>query len=664
MLLLFICMVSIQVVLFSQYLDHSKSNNDGAAAGSGSASLSMLQDYLDGSKQYSTFFLSNEPQNNATKSINEQNMKVKQIQQKYHNTNSILAKSTTTNKHVKNKKNKSPPSDGTFNGYPIYKQQQTDASSSNNNVYSQLHCVGETWHPPQYWKRQQTFLDVSWQHRSCHFQYFCYDVEEKEFVLYLNQTSPTTTKTKTTNPLLDMMTAASQQQPRLYDVSQTYYNNMTNVMPTVVEHARTNKTSDIYYPYGVSIGSINGKWTLAGIPRLQWFPQVKYEQPVPFDTYDVYTLPASVVMVPFHSLAAMNPGHMVWDDFLPLYTLLQMFGFTDDENDNENDDLDDNASSSSSPSYDLLMVRFVLPPYEGDSRGLWAGCDWRDEIRTTCEKMLKKFAPLMIQQKDAWAVSTQLKPSLTFFDDKNNGQQEQQSSSSKKRLICSRHGMAGIGGLSDHGADKGHGWNADDYETTYNHGRGGQLWRFRNFMMRNIGIDRPDDNVGPDEPLIVYFSQHSSAKHVRSFDFKKEIDALQKKLVDRSEALDLPKVVVEGHTFAKYEVKEQVEMASKAAVYVTACGGGAITATFLPRGASLLLYYGETHGVKNNKQNGDPARLDWDMFNNIGYLRVHWVPQTTKYTREDIDMVTDLIIHELENIHRDRKKRPSTKTIE
>jgi hypothetical protein len=63
--------------------------------------------------------------------------------------------------------------------------------------------------------------------------------------------------------------------------------------------------------------------------------------------------------------------------------------------------------------------------------------------------------------------------------------------------------------------------------------------------------------------------------------------------------------------------------------------------------------------------NGDPARLDWDMFNNIGYWRVHWIPQTTRYTRVDTDMVTDLLIqHELENIHRDRKKRSTTKQIE
>jgi hypothetical protein len=190
--------------------------------------------------------------------------------------------------------------------------------------------------------------------------------------------------------------------------------------------------------------------------------------------------------------------------------------------------------------------------------------------------MSKKFAPLMIQQKDAWTESTQVDPSLTFSDnDQNNGQQHQPpTTSSKKRLVCSRNEMAGIGELSDHGSEKGHGWNADDYATTYNHGRGGQLWRFRNFMMSNISIDRPDDDSSPDKPLIVYFSQHLSANVIRSFDFKKEINALQNKLGKRSGAIDLPIVIVEGHVFAKYKVKEQVEMASKAAVFVTACGGG------------------------------------------------------------------------------------------
>jgi hypothetical protein len=34
---------------------------------------------------------------------------------------------------------------------------------------------------------------------------------------------------------------------------------------------------------------------------------------------------------------------------------------------------------------------------------------------------------------------------------------------------------------------------------------------------------------------------------------------------------------------------------------VTVCGGGAVTATFLPLGSSVVLYYVENGGVQNNR---------------------------------------------------------------
>jgi len=39
-----------------------------------------------------------------------------------------------------------------------------------------------------------------------------------------------------------------------------------------------------------------------------------------------YELPEDVVLVPFHSMAARNVGHLMWDDHHPLFTLLSLFG--------------------------------------------------------------------------------------------------------------------------------------------------------------------------------------------------------------------------------------------------------------------------------------------------------------------------------------------------
>ena len=37
----------------------------------------------------------------------------------------------------------------------------------------------------------------------------------------------------------------------------------------------------------------------------------------------------------------------------------------------------------------------------------------------------------------------------------------------KSQLICARHGLAGIGALTDHGTEKTHGWEEDDYKITH-----------------------------------------------------------------------------------------------------------------------------------------------------------------------------------------------------
>lgn len=76
-----------------------------------------------------------------------------------------------------------------------------------------------------------------------------------------------------------------------------------------------------------------------------------------------------------------------------------------------------------------------------------------------------------------------------------------------------------------------------------------------------------------------------------------------------------------------------------------------MTATFLPKGATLILYYDEKGGYDfANKFNmtGDPAFLDWDLMNNLSYLRVHWLPIGTMNTPASLETLARLIQHDLE----------------
>jgi hypothetical protein len=474
--------------------------------------------------------------------------------------------------------------DGTFNGYPIYYHQV------NESIYSQVHCVGETYPPvpnkdikpvskrKKHTKAQED-ADWTWTHRSCQFSFFCFDSETREFQIYQDPKE---------HDMLNFL----QQRPHM-DVSQSF----------VTEHELT-RNQRLNSSYAVSIGGINLKWTRAeyGVPRLKWFPRILHEPPK-----DFYSLPDNVVLLPFHSLAAFNPGHLVWDDFLPIYTILKMFQLDRQE---------------------LLLLRYVLP-----GRGLWASCDWGPR-REDCVDMLRKFGPMMSTNPDM-KIITQLEVNITSTG--------AASKSPKSNLVCARKGLAGLGALTDHGADKGHGWEPADYKMVHNNGRAGLFWDFRVFLMDNLGIvQKPWDH----EPFKIIFSSHSSGQISRSVGFSSELKYLR----DR---LDPNLAVVEEHTMSKYSLKEQAEMVSQTAIYVTGSGGGAVSATFLPRGASLLVYYHAEGGFSNNNANGAPARLDWDMFNNMGYLRVHWIPMESKIV--DTPALMTLILHELDVLRQESK---------
>ena len=260
--------------------------------------------------------------------------------------------------------------------------------------------------------------------------------------------------------------------------------------------------------------------------------------------------------------------------------------------------------------------------------------------------------------------------------------------SKRKRpaMICSRHALAGSGSINDHGdGTRGHGWEDKDYHVSHNSGRGGQLFNFRNYMVHNImhGINTsksttsstsntadnktviPNDitDMKEDDPLIVLFSSYSSSTRGTSFHHEK--DELWKAIVANGTAYGLPEpydakgvpqIRVEAHQFADIPLEQQVEMAAKASVFVTYCGGGAITAAFLPHGGSVVVWYNEKGGVENNALSKKPARLDWDFFNNVGYLNVNWFPNTSRTNRNNLPHHTKLIMMELSRIHKRRKE--------
>jgi len=534
---------------------------------------------------------------------------------------------------------------GEFNGAPLYDLQFTESAQQqhgiqlerdqnqtssatqqhqreeSNQLYSQIHCIGDTYTR----EVSRHKMDTPWMSRSCKFHFMCFDTVEKDFVLFQDPREQLLERIVTEQPFMHMSQSV-----------------------LVANHSHNPEHNDTANSlrYVVSLGGINQKWGNsygAGIPNLQWFPKI-IEGPAPIS--DIHMLPSNIVMMPFHSLAAFNPGHLVWDDLLPIFALLNIFQFdgTDD------DDTDDDSVSprtnagvdADAPPFEPMLMRMVV-------EGLWASCDWKPHGRDIgrekqCNAMHKKFGTLISK----FPVANNRNTNVTLARPSTASEPQPRHN----RYVCAKQGAAGIGSLTDHGVTKGHGFHRNDYLSTHNVGRGAVLWKFRNYMMRQlnertVAAGNAPLKVEPPiwgdsrHPYRILFSVASSGKVHRKLYFEEEKRLLTKEYVDNPQ----PKhnVSFGFYKMSDLSLTEQVEIVSQSAVYVTACGGGAVTASFLPRGATVILYCNEKGGIEHNKQTFLPCRLDWDLFNSMSYVRVYWMPALTRRSPTDQAVFMKLI---------------------
>jgi hypothetical protein len=362
----------------------------------------------------------------------------------------------------------------------------------------------------------------------------------------------------------------------------------------------------------LAVGGINPRWQgkefNQGIEKVKWAPKVLGELPTKY-----YMLEDDVVLVPFHSFAGHNVGHLLWDDFLPIYTLLQIFGFL------EKDD------ASSSYDYRPLLIRLDTLPT------LYASCEIRRNKKSGCAQNFHKFLPLMGIDPNTFTTLKEVQ--LTT----NNNNKNPDTSIP----ICARHAVAGLGMLTDHGL-KDHGWEPLATDAVHNVGKGPQLYQFRNFMIRNMGLPVVPPSLVQQQQFHILLNAHSSRDAERDFGLEEQHRVL---------TAAFPTTRVSVVKLSDYTLQEQVELVSQRTnIFVSTCGGGSMTAFFLPRGASLILYYAEKSGFNFDKfaLTGGPAILDWDLFNNVGYLRVHWLPIGTMNTQEGLEALMYLIRHEMD----------------
>lgn len=424
-------------------------------------------------------------------------------------------------------------------------------------------------------KVQCTEFD-NWRFRSCQYTNLCLDVEQHDFVLVYQDEEQL-------RELLDWRNSSS-----------------------------------------VSMGGINPRWDVhspgdnpstKGSGKLEWFPRM-----VKGDA-GFYKLPDNLIWVPFHSMAAHNVGHMLWDDLYPMYRLLQTWNLIDSD-------------------HQFLLIRQKLP--EGDA--LYASCDIRRNKRLGCKTNFETFL------KPIFGVDPSTFSTMSMFQFNRSVDRNLSSS-----LICASVGVAGIGTLTDHGlAD--HGWDFNNMgdRVPHNLGHARDFWDFGQWALRNALDNEYVDEQQQTKVLKIVFSLESSKDWDRRLDFVPYRDALKKTLDGKKE------VQIEAHRFWELSVEQQLRVTASTSILVATCGGGGVLpVTFLPRGSSMVVFYNPEGGYdyqSGEKRPDWPVRLDWDLLQHAAaHVRVHWFPirvsgnQLSPVSDNDVNLFVKLIHHELKS---------------
>jgi hypothetical protein len=327
-----------------------------------------------------------------------------------------------------------------------------------------------------------------------------------------------------------------------------------------------------------------------------WFPEIINSTSI----NGYYEMDQTVMWIPYTAQKsnAKNPGHLLWDYFLPLYTLRSM--------------------------YFGREQRLFLTSRNGL-------CSQTED----CRHMVIKFLPLL-NVHDMHHADLEIPLQSTT------------RSPLLSSVVCSRHGATGMGMLTDHGYTR-HGQSRDDYVKVHNAGRGPSFFDFRAFMLRNMNISADYGVGGLHErtsstlPQVV-FSMNSSSNPTRRTNFSAQIEYTRRDAIEN----DVAKADVYGIEMSKLPLKSQLEVMVQTTVFVSMTGGSTSIATFLPRDSTLILYFDDVSTfVSRSKKKDFPVMMDFDFWNNASYLRVHWLPASSMHTAAGLRALSNLIRSEL-----------------
>jgi hypothetical protein len=438
-----------------------------------------------------------------------------------------------------------------------------------------------------------------------------------------------------------------------------------------------------------------------------WFPTVVWSSPP--ERY--YALEEGTIFVPFHSVfkeKGEDRGKeysVVWDDLFPIYTLLNMFQLASLDAQKE-------ALLMRYVSWGERMSNS-----DGVEEGLK---NLANDGQNNLQRTMDPFRPLMMRydshdddsreyrqrraantnwtsQIDAILMSSVMPTSPTTSLHHKKIMRPLQSG-----LVCARDGVAGLG---PHGIRAMNG-KSNNMSVLHNQGKGGILWKFRKYCVDNLGLltSTPSPAVtrgGPEKSnvgentsstiRVIISSPTFATASVRGdgtplqhqnhlADFTPiEIGLRDFLLLSRNQRgegesdennvigsnshhrLDTTanRVEIESHDFSNDNVNmtSRIKLMMDTTVFIATCSDATATAAiFLPRGASLIVFYSPNNGndeINGGAVNGADSRtmidsvcLDYrDLLNNLSHVFVHWLPMSTVYSEVGRKALFDVVKH-------------------
>ena len=291
--------------------------------------------------------------------------------------------------------------------------------------------------------------------------------------------------------------------------------------------------------------------------------------------------------IPHLPFCPANIGHLIWDDYLTWF----LFSWA--------------AKPFLSFSEFFLRPLWYNPPFDPP----WATCDWIRLHEGPGHSLAAGYSNRCIKNNARWLSNMIGEGNEVMIETKRFSPQQ------KEEIVCFSKSILGLTPFANQGSGH-HGWRSTD-SIPPSFGRAPLLYQFRKHMMKMVKAhDIPKRSL---KELVITFSSRSSDRV--SLDFTNHANMLESnikqlnELVSKTTGRDDIKIVIRNEIFFKYSALEQINITRQTCVYVTAAGGGAFTAQFLPRGSAIILY------ESRSGEHLHEGRVDWKFFNAASWMR-------------------------------------------